>query len=575
MALNQDNLESGASLVKLALANYRAQLVNLPESEHADDAQLLLRLANEDQAVVEWASALTGADSSELQKSAIYYIEHQCFGIASDFYGILALNPWATLDDLKTHYRLLIRIFHPDRGFVSEQLAEKYSAMINQAYAALKNTMPVQAKITDATTKPRKGISKFVQEELKAARAQRYWFRLIDLNQIRWFTPGKILLGFAAIAASSIYYFVMPETVATSTFQVMRSGNQGGLGYYDDEPIVTGSTGSANVRSEVENTAIKLSQLESRNVDKVFTESSKTVVTSELDTPTQNQSKLNEMQANGMVAKDVQTKDIQTKDSQIKELQVKPAEVPIQQTTTLPAASRQATLQAIKSAPETPLPSVKLNESKRISTAAVKTDVATQKPAAEMFKPLQPAATAATPKTIITKADSAKIDSTKPDTSTSAKPIEAAPQVAAASKPVAAVVPNQKPDEAPAADAVASTGELRKLVFMFVDGYQRGDIQTFMQVFTEDVQSDEGAGRDNLQQAYIDVFNTTTDREMLVKNMHWVQQEQQMIGNATYEVKIRRNEHTKIKTVTGKLRLDVKKVNNQSKINGFYYVADR
>ncbi|MEK9826451.1 MAG: J domain-containing protein, partial [Methylotenera sp.] len=218
-------------------------------------------------AVVEWASALTGADSSELQKSAIYYIEHQCFGIASDFYGILALNPWATLDDLKTHYRLLIRIFHPDRGFVSEQLAEKYSAMINQAYAALKNTMPVQAKITDATTKPRKGISKFVQEELKAARAQRSWFRLIDLNQIRWFTPGKILLGFAAIAASSIYYFVMPETVATSTFQVMRSGNQGGLGYYDDEPIVTGSTGSANVRSEVENTAIKLSQLESRNVD--------------------------------------------------------------------------------------------------------------------------------------------------------------------------------------------------------------------------------------------------------------------------------------------------------------------
>ena len=116
MALNQDNLESGASLVKLALANYRAQLVNLPESEHADDAQLLLKLANEDQAVVDWATALTGADSSELQKSAIYYIEHQCFGIASDFYGILALNPWATLDDLKTHYRLLIRIFHPDRG---------------------------------------------------------------------------------------------------------------------------------------------------------------------------------------------------------------------------------------------------------------------------------------------------------------------------------------------------------------------------------------------------------------------------------------------------------------------------
>jgi len=335
----------------------------------------------------------------------------------------------------------------------------------------------------------------------------------------------------------------------------MRSGNQGGLGYYDDEPIAAASTGSGSARSEVENTAIKLSQLESRNVDKVFTESSKSVVTSDVDVPAQNQSTLN--------------------DVQIKSAQAKPAQVPIQPIATQQVTAQQTTVQQTKVAPETPLPSVKLNESKRISTTAVKTDVSVQKPAAEMFKPLQPAATASIPKSTITKVDGTKTDSTKADTTNVAQAIETAPQAATASKPATAAVPNQKLDEAPAADAVASTGELRKLVFMFVDGYQRGDIQTFMQVFTEDVQSDEGAGRDNLQQAYIDVFNTTTDREMLVKNMHWVQQEQQMIGNATYEVKIRRNEHTKIKTVTGKLRLDVKKVNNQSKINGFYYVADR
>lgn len=552
MALNQDNLESGASLVKLALANYRAQLVNLPESEHADDAQLLLRLANEDQAVVEWASALTGADSSELQKSAIYYIEHQCFGIASDFYGILALNPWATLDDLKTHYRLLIRIFHPDRGFVSEQVAEKYSAMINQAYAALKNTMPVQAKITDATIKSPKGISKLVQQELKAARKQRTWFRLINLSQIRWFTPGKILLSFAVIAASSIYYFIMPETVATSTFQVMRSGNQGGLGYYDDEPIDAGSVGSGNARSEIENTAIKLSQLESRNVDKVFTESSKPFaskpsVSADAEAPDQHQAKLNDLQ--------------------IKSLQAKPTQAPIQQTTSQQAAALQT-----KNAPETPLPSVKLTESRPVSTTAVKTDIAAQKPAAEMFKPLQPAATASIAKTIIPKVDSVKTDGAKTEsTGNSSQSIEAVSQVLVAAAPT----PNQKPAEAPVVDAVASTGELRKLIFMFVDGYQRGDIQTFMQVFAEDVQSDEGVGRDSLQQAYLDVFNTTSDREMVVKNMHWVQQDQQLTGNGSYEVKIRRNEHTKIKTITGKLRLDVKKVNNQSKINGFYYVADR
>lgn len=573
MVLNSDNLESGASLVKLALANYRARSLNLPDSEHADNALLLLRLANEDETVVQWATVLTGADSAELQKSAIYYIEHQCFSIASDFYGILALTPWATLDDLKTHYRLLIRIFHPDRGFVSEQLAEKYSAMINQAYAALKNSMPVQAKITDATAKPRKGISKFVQDELKAARGKRAWFRLIDLNQIRWFTPGKILLGIALVAASSIYYFVMPETAGTSTFEVMRSGNQRGLGYYDDEPI---TVGSSNTRSEIENTAIKLSQLESRNVDKVFTESARPTTTPDVKPVKQEQTGADEAQ-------------------------------PQHEAVIAPP---------VKKTPDIHVPEVKFNESrlelsetKRMSAASVKTDTDTQKSAVEVFRPLK------SPAVAISVASQSKT-AAKPASAATITASTATPAVVAKSgsnEQVAVVTQTITIDKLPTATEPASSqlnsqpyqqqannqqvnnqkaaavekaaelpvdnmptaAELRKLLFLFVDGYQRGDIQTFMQVFADDVQSDEGSGSDSLKQAYIDVFNTTSDREMVVKNMHWVHQEQQMQGNATYEVKIRRNERTKVKLISGKLRFDVKKVNNQSKINGFYYVADR
>lgn len=560
-------------MVKLALANYRAQSLNLPDSEHADNALLLLRLANEDETVVQWATALTGADSAELQKSAIYYIEHQCFNITSDFYGILALTPWATLDDLKTHYRLLIRIFHPDRGFVSELRAEKYSAMINQAYAALKNSMPVQAKITDASAKPKKGISKFVQEELKAARNKRAWFRLIDLNQIRWFTPGKILLGFALVAASSIYYFVMPETAGTSTFEVMRGANQRGLGYYDDEPI---SVTSGNVRSEIENTAIKLSQLESRNVDKVFIESAR---------PTA-----------ALVDKPVKQEQTSTDEAQ-----------PQHDVVMAPPVKE---VPPVKEAPGAQVPEVKVNESRlklnetrRMSAASVKTATDTQKAAAEIFKPLKtpaaPSPTASDVKAAAkpqSAASSTAIATRKP---ASNEQMAVVTQTATPDKVLAVTEPasnqlnsqsnnhqvsnqqvnNQKvavvekPAEL-AADPMPTAEELRKLVFLFVDGYQRGDIQTFMQAFADDVQSDEGPGRDNLQQAYIDVFNTTSDREMVVKNLHWVQQGQQMQGNATYEVKIRRNERTKSRMITGKLRFDVKKLNNQSKIKGFYYVAE-
>jgi hypothetical protein len=560
MVRNPNNLESGASLVRLALANYRARRVNLPESEHADDAQLLLRLANEDQALVDWASALTGADSSELQKSAIYFIEHQCFSSAADFYGILALNPWATLDDLKTHYRLLIRIFHPDRGLVSEQLAEKYSAMINQAYAALKNTMPVQAKITDANAnananaKLRRGISKFVRDELKAENAKRKGLgfkglRFIHLNQVRWFTPGKILFGFAAIAASSIYYFVMPETVATSTFHAMRSGKHGGLGYYDDAPMDARSAGSGNVHSEIENTAIKLSQLESRNVDKVFTESSRSMPVSEPEVQIQQ-------------AATPKPKTQETQYPVPKPQVLKPQELKLQEPTKAPLALPNVNLNAALN--------VKPNDSRRTSAAAVNTDESAQKPLSATFKPLQEAALP-----ILAKPTIPKIDHSIANAANSAQPGDAALPVVVPAKPlVAAPVAHQKLDETPATDVVANTDELRKLLFMFVDGYQRGDIKTFMQVFSEDVQSDDG-GYNALQQAYIDVFSTTTDREMVVKNMHWTQQGQQMTGNASYEVKIRRNEHTKLKTVTGKLRLNVVKVNHLSKISGFYYVSDR
>jgi hypothetical protein len=199
---NGKNWEAGAKLLKLALGLYRKELRELPDAEPSEAMLMLLRLANGDAELMAWATTVSGAGADEVHRSCIAFIEREFFGSNADPYGVLGLNPWATPADIKEHYRLLIRTFHPDRALVNPASAEVYAAMINQAYTALK----MQALAQPDTLSSDAPGNSFKAGRLPEVRshftkpAPHAHAGFATWRWVAWLTPAKVLFGIAVIA---------------------------------------------------------------------------------------------------------------------------------------------------------------------------------------------------------------------------------------------------------------------------------------------------------------------------------------------------------------------------------------
>ncbi len=130
------------TLVDLALKVYREKSNALPvllSHEVETGFKVLLHLANADSAWMSEASLETGATRAELKAAAIYFIERYAFKGKMDPYQVLGLSPMATEPEAKVHYRLMMRLFHPDRTSLSLKRARDYAAIINQAMDTLQS----------------------------------------------------------------------------------------------------------------------------------------------------------------------------------------------------------------------------------------------------------------------------------------------------------------------------------------------------------------------------------------------------------------------------------------------------
>lgn len=115
--------------------------------DYADDMRLLLHVASNDTDYLAEAMMLTGASAQDLIAAAVHYIEHRCLQASASPYRILGVQADASADTVRKHYRMLIKLFHPDRALVPQARAEACSAAINQAYAQLRNVH--EAKLTE------------------------------------------------------------------------------------------------------------------------------------------------------------------------------------------------------------------------------------------------------------------------------------------------------------------------------------------------------------------------------------------------------------------------------------------
>jgi len=130
--------------VDFALACYRTPLayqdwlsLAAPLPEGIDR---LLWLANGSPEVLEAAARQTGAQPGELRDAARFCIQQWCLVRGADPHRVLGVEPGAPPEQIKEHYRLLMRLFHPDRAAGRETWTDHYASRINEAWTALSRT---------------------------------------------------------------------------------------------------------------------------------------------------------------------------------------------------------------------------------------------------------------------------------------------------------------------------------------------------------------------------------------------------------------------------------------------------
>ncbi len=144
-------------IIDLALTCYRRPLeyqdrlsLAAPLPEGMDR---LLWLANGSPEILDAATRQTGANPQELRDAARFCIQQWCLVRDADPYRMLGVEPNAAPEQIKEHYRLLMRLFHPDRVVGRETWTDHYASRINAAWTAL--SRPPDRVMPDNPTYPR------------------------------------------------------------------------------------------------------------------------------------------------------------------------------------------------------------------------------------------------------------------------------------------------------------------------------------------------------------------------------------------------------------------------------------
>ena len=193
--------EKNFSLVLLALKVYQQKNKKPPvimSSELEGAFKVLLHVANADPEYINEVPLKKKLDRLHLEAAALHLIELLSFSTTSDPYRLLGLSPMAKGEEVKTHYRMMMRLFHPDRTKVPSDKARDYAARINQALKSIQDPQPKKSIRTSHVTPPhldlRSSQNKKYYPDGPMKKAVRHW--LLNYSLI-FFGVSIVLFLFA------------------------------------------------------------------------------------------------------------------------------------------------------------------------------------------------------------------------------------------------------------------------------------------------------------------------------------------------------------------------------------------
>ena len=139
---------------------------------------------------------------------------------------------------------------------------------------------------------------------------------------------------------------------------------------------------------------------------------------------------------------------------------------------------------------------------------------------------------------------------------------------------VAAAKPPAQSSTSPAIDtkteAVQSanlTGDdLQNLVSKFAKTYANADIEGMMSLFADNAKTNDQTSVSGIRKDYMDLFKSTTTRQMVIDNMKWTLAEQKATGEGPFEVKVKSKGSNSMTSVKGILKMKVEKHGDLAKI---------
>jgi hypothetical protein len=143
------------SLVELAAKFYRdkknANTILMPAI--SDQAfETLLHVAAGDAEWIKLTKTKVDMKISDLKKAALTLVIQLAFKTRGDAYTVLGLNASASENRIKTHYRLMMRLFHPDRSEVDAAIAKDYASHLNRALENIRALRQIKVNTTTFST---------------------------------------------------------------------------------------------------------------------------------------------------------------------------------------------------------------------------------------------------------------------------------------------------------------------------------------------------------------------------------------------------------------------------------------
>lgn len=117
-------------------------------------------------------------------------------------------------------------------------------------------------------------------------------------------------------------------------------------------------------------------------------------------------------------------------------------------------------------------------------------------------------------------------------------------------------------------------GELQDVITQYVDSYQSGDIAGLMELFASSTWTANPSGLEELRNDYLELFDTTTDRQVFISNVDWKFKGNKAMGTGDLVINLLSNEDHKITKKKGKVRLIIEKNLQKARISHLFQIVN-